>query len=327
VHVSDVTALEHKPGGKLLCDAGSPGAPGQNQLLAVTNKRTAANRLNALKSTGPRTKAGKLTVARNSVGHGIYTLCPVIPEVESAHDWKRYRKGMLASFMPSGMLETTFAERITLTAWRLRRVMRYESEQIRLTQEDARAVVVAKIHRNATQPGHSAVQKLEFSLLEIVAGSTEDDEPGYDEVEVRDDTELDEANAQDLLWQFHDRLGRANHFDDYWRQLTKPEAWTAGLVRQLVRQLADVDCQRREQGMGDELTRGLDEYRCEHLLPDEDTMEKVMRYEAHLSRQLHRDLHELQRLQAMRQGQDAPVPIAIDVDVAGDSETAPKNGG
>jgi len=56
-------------------------------------------------------------------------------------------------------------------------------------------------------------------------------------------------------------------------------------------------------------------------------MEKVMRYETHLSRQLHRDLHELQRLQGSRQGKPVAAPIAIDVEVASGPETTPGNGG
>ena len=131
----------------------------------------------------------------------------------------------------------------------------------------------------------------------------------------------------DLLRQAHDELSIADRFDEYWRQLPKQRAWTAGLVRQLVEELAEADCKRREQGLADELTRRLDEYRRKYLLPDEETLAKVMRYEAHLSRQLHRDLHELQRLQAMRQGQSVAAPIAIDVDVSGGPETASKNGG
>jgi len=147
VHFRGVTTLEHPP-----CEAGSPGAPGPTHSLALTDKRTAANRRNALKSTGPRTKAGKLAVTKNSVGHGIYALCPVIEDVESARDWKACRKAMLASLAPEGMLETTFAERIILTAWRLGRVTRNETEQIRLVQEDANKKVGAEVHRPAEAP-------------------------------------------------------------------------------------------------------------------------------------------------------------------------------
>lgn len=55
--------------------------------------------------------------------------------------------------------------------------------------------------------------------------------------------------------------------------------------------------------MARQVKQKLDEYRREHLLPETETVEKVMRYEAHLSRMFHRELQELQRLQAMRHGQ------------------------
>lgn len=42
-----------------------------------------------------------------------------------------------------------------------------------------------------------------------------------------------------------------------------------------------------------------------------------MRYESHLGRQFHRDLHELERLQARRLGQSVAAPLAVDVDVVG----------
>ncbi|MCI0455831.1 MAG: hypothetical protein L0Z62_02465 [Gemmataceae bacterium] len=53
----------------------------------------------------------------------------------------------------------------------------------------------------------------------------------------------------------------------------------------------------------------------ESILPDGDTLQKVARYEAHLSRQLYQALHELQRLQANRAGQPVPPPAALDVTV------------
>jgi hypothetical protein len=37
-------------------------------------------------------------------------------------------------------------------------------------------------------------------------------------------------------------------------------------------------------------------------LPDEKTLEKVARYEAHLSRQLYKAMHELEALQAKQAG-------------------------
>ncbi len=48
-----------------------------------------------------------------------------------------------------------------------------------------------------------------------------------------------------------------------------------------------------------------------------DTYGKISRYEVHIERMLYRALHELQRLQAARKGGQAPLPLAVDVDVTG----------
>ena len=43
-------------------------------------------------------------------------------------------------------------------------------------------------------------------------------------------------------------------------------------------------------------------------LPDDSPLEKVQRYEAHLSRQFYKVLQELQALQAARQSRRSPIP-------------------
>src|SRR5262245_9472719 len=115
-----------------VCDAAEPA---QNLPAAVRDRRTAANRQNALRSTGPRTKKGKAAVAKNGIAHGIYASIPVIRPLESPQEWNAYLAAMMTSMMPSGMLETTLAERIALTAWRIRRLTRYESQQVLAVQE------------------------------------------------------------------------------------------------------------------------------------------------------------------------------------------------
>lgn len=58
----------------------------------------------------------------------------------------------------------------------------------------------------------------------------------------------------------------------------------------------------------------------------ENALTKLSRYETAMTRNLHRTMHELQRLQAQRAGKDVPVPLAVDVDITAEgrdeSETA-----
>jgi hypothetical protein len=52
------------------------------------------------------------------------------------------------------------------------------------------------------------------------------------------------------------------------------------------------------------------------LLPESNDLEKISRYEAHIERGIYRALHELQRLQAARDG-FTPAPLAVDVNLSG----------
>jgi hypothetical protein len=63
----------------------------------------------------------------------------------------------------------------------------------------------------------------------------------------------------------------------------------------------------------EEIERDLRRMSRERLLPDDKTLEKVARYEAHLSRGLYKALHELEALQVRRQGGAAPL-ARLDVD-------------
>ena len=64
---------------------------------------------------------------------------------------------------------------------------------------------------------------------------------------------------------------------------------------------------RESKSRLEEVERDLKDMRRERLLPDEKTLEKVARYEAHLSRGLYKALHELEALQTRRLGGAAPL--------------------
>jgi hypothetical protein len=57
------------------------------------------------------------------------------------------------------------------------------------------------------------------------------------------------------------------------------------------------------------------EARGRSLLPTAEVVDKVMRYESHLNRQLTQTLHTLERLRAIRDGNPPTPPAALDVTV------------
>lgn len=101
------------------------------------NKQLAANRQNALKSTGPKTPAGKAKAAHNATRHGLLARLEVLPRLERAEDWEEHLDLTLADLNPEGYLEQSLAERIALVLWRLGRVARYEREIAAIAIENA----------------------------------------------------------------------------------------------------------------------------------------------------------------------------------------------
>jgi len=85
-----------------------------------------ANRLNAQKSTGPRTAQGKAVASQNAVKHGLLAEQVVIHGEDPAQ-FDLYREGMLADLAPVGGIEMMLAERAVSLAWRLRRAERLHS--------------------------------------------------------------------------------------------------------------------------------------------------------------------------------------------------------
>jgi hypothetical protein len=94
----------------------------------MTEKQLAANRRNALKSTGPRSARGKARSSRNSVKHGVLTTTPILPGIESLEAWVEHRDGILESLAPVGYLEKLLTVQLARISWRLDRVVRYEAE-------------------------------------------------------------------------------------------------------------------------------------------------------------------------------------------------------
>ena len=79
-----------------------------------------ANRLNAQKSTGPRTEEGKANARFNARRHGLTGQFYCMSE-EDEKAYKTFESDMLADLKPSGAYETQLAISITQDQWRLNR--------------------------------------------------------------------------------------------------------------------------------------------------------------------------------------------------------------
>lgn len=92
----------------------------------ISNKQLAANRNNAKKSSGPRTKAGKARVRANALKHGL-TAERVLLRDETEEDFEEFRSDLFEQFAPEGVLEGQLVERLVTLLWRLKRVPAFEA--------------------------------------------------------------------------------------------------------------------------------------------------------------------------------------------------------
>jgi hypothetical protein len=85
-----------------------------------------ANRRNALKSTGPRTEAGKQASRRNAVRHGL-TAETVIGALEDSEDYRVFETAITADYDAQSAVERGLVLRLASLLWRLRRATTMET--------------------------------------------------------------------------------------------------------------------------------------------------------------------------------------------------------
>ena len=86
-----------------------------------------ANRLNALRSTGPRTVEGKQRSRLNAVRHGL-TAETVIPDLEDAEDYKAFEATIIADYCAETAVARELVLRLASLLWRLRRATGIETQ-------------------------------------------------------------------------------------------------------------------------------------------------------------------------------------------------------
>jgi hypothetical protein len=92
----------------------------------VSRKQLAANRRNAKKSSGPRTAAGRQTVSRNAVKHGLAGRFALLPHEDPiAHE--AFCREFIDQFAPANATELNLAQTIGDDLWRLDRTVGLEN--------------------------------------------------------------------------------------------------------------------------------------------------------------------------------------------------------
>jgi hypothetical protein len=89
--------------------------------------RTAINRANSLRSTGPRTDSGKQRSALNALRHGLTAASAVLPSEDPAA-FDTHRRGFFDEYRPATPTETQLVQELADTSWRLNRIPLLEAD-------------------------------------------------------------------------------------------------------------------------------------------------------------------------------------------------------
>ncbi len=94
--------------------------------MPTSQRRIDAARANALKSTGPKTPAGKAAVSGNALKHGL-TAKTVVLSTETAEEFEAELDHYLAHFQPQGKPEFDLVRQLAAAHWRMVRYAAIET--------------------------------------------------------------------------------------------------------------------------------------------------------------------------------------------------------
>ena len=99
--------------------------------MSVSEQQLNANRVNALKSTGPKTSNGKAIVCTNATRHAILS-DRLLVDGEKPAEFRALLQELSIALNPDGIVEAALVERIAISMWRQRRLVRAETAALSL---------------------------------------------------------------------------------------------------------------------------------------------------------------------------------------------------
>ncbi len=254
----------------------------QSEVKPVSIQRIEANRLNALKSTGPKTPQGKANVRLNALKHGFLSKQIVISSKAIGEDPKEFEAllgNLQQHYQPADMGEELQVEIIAVCLWRERRALRCELGEI------------GRARDTGSEGNQTSLEDQGGTLSTLRQAEREMKEEGEFSPETK--------NYMSLFgW-------RAPHTDDP-RELGR---WQEETLRKIREQIRNFENMGED---GDETDEGAVSD-C-YAIPDAAALNRILKYQALSGRRLQRALTQLERLQRRRQGDYVPPPVKVSVD-------------
>lgn len=242
----------------------------------ISEKKQAANRWNAQKSTGSKTQAGKARSRWNAMKHGLLAKHAVVEEYENRKEFSNLLRVLRAEFQPSGVIEEILVERIADCYWNLGRI-----------------AALKRAHMTKWLKDNKQLDSFWLTAL-LKAAST------YQ-------SKLDQEGA--WSWARHHIVAWVARLhlvesgtcsEEEAKAMSDEESWRH--YRDFAFESLE-QAEKRDRATLDALGG---------IPMTDETLQKLYRYETTIENRLFKALHELERLQGPRGGQLVPAPLIIE---------------
>ena len=306
-------------------DANSMAEVKDTSPIPLSANKLAANRRNARKSTGPKTAEGKEASRMNAVKHGILSSAVVVRGLrirEHEEEFKALREQCWECLAPVGRMEEMLVDKIVAAQWRLRRALIAETGEIVKSVDGGRQ---RRADREPLSPWifMDPTHDVSVEMTKSSAGL------GYRKhiletvrEGVKRDGELTEKTLDWVRRRFMNEPNNMTRALEEYRAtyLANPEGLSPEelklrhqtavdrYVEATLNWQADLDVEHKERDDKVE-TAG----QAADVLPSAEVLDKILRYETALDRQLYRAMNQLERLQRRREGEKVGAPLMMDV--------------
>jgi hypothetical protein len=245
---------------------------------------------------------------------------------ENAREFQALHHRFTGDLQPVGALEEMLVDQIVTAHWRLRRALTAESGEVALS--------VDRCHWQRERIPNAQWLWLKWSALGDPVHSMKESALGTEVLErmlgevrqsVERDGELTEAAVQNLAEKFRGPNHLTEGLEELRvRQAQNPEGPEAAALREKHKAEALAHLNRELRSLGWRKGACVEQEAAEGeardaaaVLPSLAVLDKIMRYETKLERQMYRAMSQLERLQRMRQGEAVPPPVTMEVSERG----------
>ena len=304
----------------------------ENELAAKASAaRIAANQANALKSTGPKTGAGRNASKMNALKHGIFSSEILVRGrhlQENHEELAALHQRMLDAYHPVGVVEEMLVDQLVTVFWRTRRLQKAEAGEIALSV-DNRVEQLQPPNRQHLQQQWQNSENMELAMAQSLEGNL----LLADQLNAvrRCVVKQGELNSQSIAFvqldgEPYELTGTLEILLEDLQKNPKKLDPHALRVWQKEQVLAFLDDQLAEVGerikiLNEREIAANEAQKAAALMPAREVLDRLGLYETRLRRQFNIALTQLERMQRTRRSQDASPLSSLEGIVPENTET------